>query len=43
METSRLWFYFVLAMVTTGIFYCILVKEPFPDGPINLIHLLAKH
>lgn len=43
METSRLCFYFVIALVVMTLFFFLLVKEPLPDSPINLIHLLCRH
>lgn len=43
METSRLCFYFVIALVVMTIFFFLLVKEPLPDWPINLVHLLCRH
>jgi len=43
METSRLCFYIVIALVIMTISFCLLVKEPLPDSPINLVHLLCRH
>lgn len=43
METSRLCFYFVIALVVMTIFFFLLVKEPLPDSPLNLVHLLCRH
>lgn len=43
MNTSRMVLYLVLALIAALIAYYLLVKEPHPDWPINLIHLLTRH
>ena len=43
MKPFRLAVYVFIAVVAVLILYAILVKEPLPEWPINLIHLLSKH
>lgn len=43
MKPSRLAFYIALALLSLAVAFFLLVKEPPPDWPINLIHLLFKH
>ncbi len=43
MKPSRMALYFVIALLVVIIAYVVLVKEPPPDWPINLIHLLFRH
>ncbi len=43
MESSRLALYVVIALVAGAVAYYVLVKEPLPGYPTNLIHLLARH
>jgi hypothetical protein len=42
-KISRLTLYIVIALTAVVIAYYILVREPLPDWPINLIHLLTRH
>jgi len=43
MKPSRMALYLFIAFIAAVIAYYILVQEPSPDWPINLIHLLSKH
>ncbi len=43
MKPSRMALYFVIALIAVVIAYYLLAKEPHPDWPINLIHLLVRH
>jgi hypothetical protein len=43
MKTSRLAFYIALAVLAMAVAFSLLAKEPLPDWPLNLIHLLFKH
>jgi hypothetical protein len=43
MKPFRVAIYVFIALVAMVFFYYVLSKEPLPDWPINLIHLLAKH
>ena len=43
MERSRIVFYTVIALIVVLIAYQVLVKEPAPEWPTNLIHLLVRH
>lgn len=43
MKPSRMALYIVIALIATMVAYSVLVREPRPDRPINLIHLLAEH
>jgi hypothetical protein len=43
MKPARIALYILIAAVAVVFFYYFLSKEPLPDWPINLIHLLAKH
>lgn len=43
MKPSRMVLYFVIALLAVMIAYMALVREPHPDWPINLIHLLFRH
>lgn len=43
MTSSRLALYTFIALISVVIAYYILVQEPHPDWPINLVHLLARH
>ena len=43
MKPSRMALYIVIALIVAAIAYTVLVKEPHPDWPINLFHLLAEH
>ncbi|WP_263634371.1 hypothetical protein [Geomonas subterranea] len=43
METTRLLFYCVFALVVISVCFFILVSETPEDFPINLMHLLARH
>lgn len=43
MESSRMALYTFIALISMVVAYYILVREPPPDWPINLIHLLARH
>ncbi|MHB1014463.1 MAG: hypothetical protein ACYC2W_04175 [Desulfurivibrionaceae bacterium] len=43
MKPSRLAFYIALALLSLAVAFSLLAKEPPPDWPINLIHLLFKH
>ena len=43
MKSSRIALYLFIALIALSISYYILVKEPSPGQPINLIHLLARH
>ena len=42
-KPSRLTLYLLIALAAAVLAYCILVAEPPPGWPINLIHLLARH
>ena len=43
MKPSRMALYMVIALIAVMISYYVLAKEPHPDWPINLIHLLTAH
>jgi hypothetical protein len=43
MKPTRLALYIVIAVIAVVFFYYFLSKEPLPDWPINLIHLLSRH
>ncbi len=43
MESSRLFFYIVIALIIVAIALYILTDEPSSDYPTNLIHLLFRH
>jgi len=43
MKPTRLAFYILIAVIAVVFFYYFLSKEPLPDWPINLIHLLSRH
>jgi hypothetical protein len=43
MKPSRLAFYIALAVSAIAVAFSLLAKEPSPDWPVNLIHLLFKH
>jgi len=43
MKPSRLAFYIALALLAIAVAFYALAKEPSPEWPINLIHLLFKH
>lgn len=43
MKPLRIALYVIIALVAAWIAYSILVKEPPPGWPINLIHLLFGH
>jgi len=42
-KALRLAFYVVIALVAIVLALYVLAREPHPDWPINLIHLLFKH
>jgi hypothetical protein len=35
--------YIFIAAVSVLVLYYVLAKEPLPDWPINLVHLLSRH
>jgi hypothetical protein len=43
MKPSRIALYTVIALVAVTIAYQVLVEEPPPGWPTNLIHLLVRH
>ena len=43
MKTSRMIIYWTIAILTIFTALYFLAKEPSPDWPINLIHLLTKY
>lgn len=43
MKPSRLAFYIALALFAIAAACSMLAKEPAPDWPVNLIHLLFNH
>jgi hypothetical protein len=43
METSRLWFYIVIALVVLSVFDVILVAESGQDFLGSIVHLLFRH
>ncbi len=43
MKPSRMVLYLVIALLAVMMAYTFLVREPHPDWPINLIHLLFRH
>ncbi|MBT0652423.1 hypothetical protein [Geomobilimonas luticola] len=43
MKPSRIALYIIIGLLVVMIAYSILVKEPPPGWPINLIHLLFGH
>lgn len=43
MKPSRITLYTVISLIAVIISYAILVREPPPDWPTNLVHLLARH
>lgn len=43
MKPSRLAFYIALALLAIAAAFYALAKEPAPEWPINLLHLLFKH
>lgn len=43
MKPSRVAVYLFIALVVVLVTYYVLVQEPLPDHPVNLIHLLFKH
>ena len=43
MKPSRIALYTVIALTAAAIAYVVLAREPHPDWPINLIHLLGQH
>jgi hypothetical protein len=42
-KPSSVALYAFIVLIAVLFFYYFLVKEPLPDWPINLIHLLSKH
>jgi len=43
MKPSKMTLYILIALIAVIIAYSVLVKEPPPGWPINLIHLLSRH
>lgn len=43
MKTRMVWLYCLIALASLYVFYVVLVEEPMPDNPINLVHLLFRH
>lgn len=43
MKPTRMALYLFIALIAMVVAYCLLAREPHPDWPINLIHLLVKH
>lgn len=43
METSRIMLYAGIALAVVVVVYMILVAEPDPDNPTNMVHLLFGH
>lgn len=43
MKPSRMALYIVIALIAVMIAYSVLVKDPPPGWPINLIYLLFKY
>lgn len=43
MKPFRMALYAVIALIVLVIAYYLLAREPHPEWPINLIHLLFKH
>ncbi|WP_302054682.1 hypothetical protein [Geobacter sulfurreducens] len=43
MKPSRMALYIAIALLAALVAYAFLVKEPHPDWPINIIHMLFRH
>lgn len=43
MNRSRIAIYTLVALLALILAYLFLVREPYPDWPMNLIHLLFRH